>query len=292
METRPFGTTGLEVSALGYGAGGLGSTSLSETEAEHLLHAVLDLGLTVIDTAPSYGLSEERIGRHLAGRRGQFVLSTKVGYGVPGVPDWTYEAVAQGIDAALRRLQTDWLDIVHLHSCPRATLETTGVIDALEVAREGGKVRAIAYSGENEDLAYAIDTRRFDALQTSLNVFDQRDLDARIPQALDDGLGVIAKRPLANAPWRFETRPDDHYCLPYWERMQAMGVAPGLPWPDVALRFAAFSTRAHTCIAGTTRAEHLRANVAAVEQGPLPGALVETLRAAFRQHDDGWAGQV
>ena len=220
------------------------------------------------------------------------MLSTKVGYGVPGVPDWTYEAVAQGIDAALRRLRTDRLDILHLHSCPRETLKTTGVIDALEVARDLGKVRAIAYSGENEDLAYAFDTRRFDAVQTSLNVFDQRDLVARIPEALDDGLGVIAKRPLANAPWRFDERPEDHYCLPYWERMQAMGVAPDLPWADVALRFAAFATGAHTCIAGTTSAEHLRANVAAVEQGPLPDELIETLRTAFRQHDDGWSGQV
>ena len=76
---RPFGDTGLTVPVLGFGAGGIGDPALSERDAETLLNSVLDLGVGLIDTARSYGLSEERIGRHLARRRGDFVLSTKVG---------------------------------------------------------------------------------------------------------------------------------------------------------------------------------------------------------------------
>ena len=68
-----------------------------------LLHHALDLGLTLIDTARSYGLSEERIGRHLGRRRDEFVLSTKVGYDAPGHPDWTYGCVIAGVDAARDR---------------------------------------------------------------------------------------------------------------------------------------------------------------------------------------------
>src|SRR5262245_30575932 len=101
METRPFGLTGLAVSALGLGAGSLGDPRLSDSDAERLIDAALDLGVTLIDTARSYGASEERIGRALRGQRRRAVLSTKVGYGVEGARDWTAEAVSRGIDEAL-----------------------------------------------------------------------------------------------------------------------------------------------------------------------------------------------
>ena len=81
---RPLGRTGLSVFPVGLGAGALGDPSLGEAEAERLLLGALDLGVNLIDTAPSYGLSEERIGRILGARRAQVVLSTKGGYGVPG----------------------------------------------------------------------------------------------------------------------------------------------------------------------------------------------------------------
>ena len=126
MERRPFGTTGLTVPALGLGAGQVGDARLDEAGAARLLGGALDLGVTLLDTARSYGLSEERIGRHLAHRRGEFLLSTKVGYGVEGVADWTGPAVARGIDEALGRLRTDVIDLVFLHSCPWRPSATPG----------------------------------------------------------------------------------------------------------------------------------------------------------------------
>jgi len=105
MQCRPFGRTGLEVPVLGFGAMQAGDPRLSEEHAARLLNHAVDLGFTLIDTARSYGLSEERIGRHLARRRDEFVLSTKVGYGIAGLPDWTYECVIAGVDAARERLQ-------------------------------------------------------------------------------------------------------------------------------------------------------------------------------------------
>jgi len=100
MQRRPFGRTGFEVPVLGFGAMQAGDPRLSEEHAARLLNHALDLGFTLVDTARSYGLSEERIGRHLSRRRDEFVLSTKVGYGVPGLPDWTYKCVIAGVDAA------------------------------------------------------------------------------------------------------------------------------------------------------------------------------------------------
>ena len=87
MLLRPYGSTGLQVPALGFGAGQIGDASRDEGEVRRLLNTELDLGVTLIDTARGDGLSEERIGRHLAHRRGEFVLSTKVGYGIQGLPD-------------------------------------------------------------------------------------------------------------------------------------------------------------------------------------------------------------
>ena len=149
---RDFGKTGLQVTALGFGAGHVGGHDLDEHQAGTLLNAVLDLGVNLIDTARGYGLSEERIGRHLAHRRDDFVLSTKGGYGVDGVPDWTGEVVRQGIEQALRTMRTDRVDIFHLHSCPLETLQREDILTALEDAKRQGQVRAVAYSGENAAL--------------------------------------------------------------------------------------------------------------------------------------------
>ncbi|HZH76973.1 MAG TPA: aldo/keto reductase [Archangium sp.] len=293
MIRRPLGSTGLEVSVLGFGAGPVGDPGLSEAEAEALLNGVLDAGINLLDTAPSYGQSEERIGRALQGRRRDFVLSTKCGYGVPGVEDWTGPCITQGIDLALRRLRTDYLDLVHFHSCPVEVLERPGVVDALRQAVAQGKVRVAAYSGESGPLSWALHSGAFGSVQTSVNVFDQRVLDWALPLAAEKGIGVIAKRPLGNAPWRYSERPDAPDVATYWDRMRTMGLdTGGLDWSELALRFAAFAPGVASCIVGTTRLENLQRNVHALEQGPLPADLVDRIRGAFRRNDQGWDGLI
>jgi len=288
-----FGRTGLDVSLLGLGAGHLDRPGLDEAACAAFLNGALDAGVTLIDTAPSYGRSEARIGRHLAARRDQFTLSTKVGYGIEGVPDWTGPCVAACVDRALRVLATDRLDIVHLHSCPEEILARGEVIEALEVAKAAGKVRAIAYSGENEALAYALACGRFDGLQCSVNLCDQRVLATTLPDVQARDLGLIAKRPLANTPWLHPARPVGQYCETYWLRLRAMGLDPGgLGWQELALRFAAFQPGVTSCIVGTADLEHLKANVRILEQGPLPEATVAAIRQAFMDSDDGWEGQI
>jgi aryl-alcohol dehydrogenase-like predicted oxidoreductase len=289
---RPFGTTGLQVSPLGFGAGHIGDPAMGEAEVAALLGAALDAGIRLVDTARGYGLSEERIGRHLAHRRNEFVLSTKVGYDVPGYENWTGPCITAGIDAALDRLGTDRIDIVHLHSCPLDVLERGEVTGALLRAVAAGKVLVAAYSGDNEPLEWAAASRRFSSLQTSVNLFDQRAIDRGIATARERGLGVIAKRPVANAPWRFAKRPAGDYCEPYWVRMQAMGLDPGgMDWQEYALRFAAFLPGVHTCIVGTRNVEHLRRNAEIVARGPLPEDETAAIREAFARNDDGWVGE-
>ncbi len=295
MEARALGTTGLTVSAVGLGAGHLGAPGQLEADVARLVHRALDLGVTLFDTARGYGLSEERLGRALAGHRHRAVLSTKVGYGIPGVPDWTGPAVAAGVDEALRRLGTGHLELVHLHSCPLEVLRRDDVLGALEGAVRAGKVRVAAYSGEGAALAFAAAHGPFGSVQLSINVCDQRSLAGPVAEASRRGLGVLAKRPLANAPWRFAERPVGHYAEVYWERLQALGLDPrahGLGWEELFARFAAFAPGVSSILVGTSSVAHLEDALTAVARGPLPLELETALRDAFRGADRGWEGQV
>ena len=293
MIRRSFGKTKLEVSALGFGAGHIGSPDMTEDAAGTILNRAVDLGVNLIDTARGYGLSEERVGRHLSWRRNEVVISTKGGYGVPGVPDWTGECITQGINQALERLQTDYIDIFHLHSCPTDTLENSDVIPALERALKLGKIRVAAYSGDNEALEWAALSGKFGSLETSVNICDQRVLEKVIPNAAQAGLCIIAKRPIANAPWRYSERPVGNYCETYWERLQTMKLEPeGLDWDEFALRFSAFAPGVSSAIVGTSSLTNLARNVEIVEKGALSSDSEARVRAAFKMHDQGWVGQV
>ncbi len=288
---RPYGDTGLMVSVLGLGAMQIGAPALEEAQAASLLNAAVDAGITLIDTARSYGSSEERIGRHLDARRNDIVLSTKLGYGIEGFEDWTGPCVTAGIERALRVLHTDRIDIAHLHSCPRATLERGEVIAALEQAKRDGKVRAIAYSGDNDDLACAVSSGRFDGFMASLNMCDQRVIDDVLPHIAAQGF--IAKRPAANHPWRFNQRPVGDYSEEYWLRWRAMGLSShGHDWGEIAIRFALSLRSVSSAIIGTGSIAHLQQNVAWAQAGVLDADCLGALRAAFRQHDSGWLGQV
>lgn len=287
MEQRPFGTTGLTVSALGLGAGQVGQDSVTEDQAAQLLNGALDAGVTLLDTARGYGLSEERIGRHLAGRRDEFVLSSKGGYDVPGTENWTPAAVTAGIDRALRQTRSDRIEIFHLHSCPVGDLERGDLQDALDAAVAAGKIGLAAYSGDNEHLAYAVDSGRFRSIETSVNLADQWNLHHVVGRRPE--LGVIAKRPLANAPWRFDERPVGDYAELYWERLRELALDPaGLAWDELALRFSAYAPGVHTAITGTARLEHLRRNIAIVERGPLPGDVLAQIEAAWKRVGADW----
>jgi aryl-alcohol dehydrogenase-like predicted oxidoreductase len=198
-----------------------------------------------------------------------------------------------GVDEALRLLRTDRIDVVHLHSCPLEVLERGEVIDALERAVEAGKVRVAAYSGDNEPLEWAVDSGRFGGVQTSINLFDQWAVERGLARAAAAGMTVIAKRPLANAPWRFAERPAGDYAEVYWERMRAMGLDPGdLSWDELALRWVAFLPGVSSCIVGTRRLENLRRNVEIVSRGPLPADVAAAVRSAFLAHGSDWRGEV
>jgi aryl-alcohol dehydrogenase-like predicted oxidoreductase len=199
------------------------------------------------------------------------------------VPDWTGECVARGVDLALARLRTGVLDVAHLHSCPLDVLLRGEVVGALLRAVEDGKVRVAAYSGENEALAWAVASGAFGSVQASVSLCDQASLPTALAAAASRGLGVVAKRPLANTPWSpAAAHPDDAAAAAYRERWRALGLSDLGPDPaELAVRFSAFAPGVSTAIAGSRRLGHLAELSAHVAKGPLPEAVLREVAARF-----------
>src|SRR5262249_40505453 len=123
METRQLGKTDMRVSVLGFGGAEIGFEQAAAQTVAELLNSALDAGLNVIDTAECYLQSEELIGQAVAGRRKDFYLFTKCGHpDTPGVEDWRRVSLVASIERSLKRLRTDRVDLVQLHSCSEAEL--------------------------------------------------------------------------------------------------------------------------------------------------------------------------
>ena len=133
MEKRPFGKTDMQVTVLGFGGAEIGFEKAEPDAVARLLNDALDAGLNVIDTAECYLQSEELIGQAVSSRRSDFHLFTKCGHPEkPGVGDWRPESLLQSIERSLRRLKTDRVDLVQLHSCSEDDLRQGDVVDALQ----------------------------------------------------------------------------------------------------------------------------------------------------------------
>src|SRR5205085_3164129 len=218
MEKRRLGKTDMDVSVLGFGGSEIGYQHVSSEAAAALLNRALDLGINVIDTAECYHTSEEMIGHTIGHRRNDFFLFTKCGHphGAESAPNWSRDSILESAQRSLQRLKTDRLDVVHLHSCSEAELRKGEAITALETARDRGYTRYIGYSGDSHPARYAASCGAFDTLQTSINIADQEAIDLTMPLAHQNNLGVIAKRPIANAAWKSGHKPIDSYHHEYW----------------------------------------------------------------------------
>ena len=213
----------MDVSVLGFGGSEIGYERAGARTVARLLGTALDAGLNVIDTAECYEDSEALIGSALGARRDEIHLLTKCGHPRGyGRGDWREAALLSSIERSLKRLRTDRVDLIQLHSCELADLRKGEAITALERARERGHARYIGYSGDGEAARYAIECGRFDTLQTSVSIADQEALELTLPLAVKRRMGVIAKRPIANAAWRYARRPAEPYYQAYWSRLRAL----------------------------------------------------------------------
>lgn len=288
MEKRAFGQTDMQVSILGFGGAEIGFEGASPETVERLLGSAIDAGLNVIDTAECYKTSEELIGRTMSHRRGDYYLFTKCGHasGLDG-EDWDPKMLEASIDRSLKRLRTDYVDLLQLHSCSKELLERGEVIEVLRKAKEAGKTRYIGYSGDREAALYAVRCGAFDSLQTTVNIADQQAIELTIPEAAKRGMAVIAKRPVANAAWKTGRRPDHGYHQPYWDRLQELRydfLHDNLETSvGMALRFTLSIPGVCTAIVGTSKPDRWAQNARQLEAGILPADRYEAIRARWKE---------
>ncbi len=208
---RSLGSTGFVISSIGFGAFKIGRNQKtkyptaydlpSDADVESLLHGLLELGVNYIDTAPAYGLSEERIGRVLGHRRSEYVLATKVGETFSeGVShyDFSGTAVRASVERSLKCLRTDVLDVLYLHSDGRDLWiqKQTDAVAALVELKQRGLVRRIGLSGKTvEGARLALEWA--DVLMVEYQV-ENRSHESLIGQAAERGIGVVVKKGLAS----------------------------------------------------------------------------------------------
>lgn len=287
-ERRVLGKTDMYVSVLGYGGSELVRANVGDVR--QLLNQALDVGLNVIDTAECYGRSEEIIGQAVSHRRSDYYLFTKCGHGTHGtdfgIPDWSPQLIEKSVERSLRRLNTDYLDLLLLHSCSEQLLRAGELISALQKVRSSGKVRYIGYSGDRRPALYATTCGAFDVLETSVNIADQEAIDLLLPQAQARQVGVIAKRPLANVAWKAQQVPQDALMRAYWQRLHILGYdflqAHLNEAISMALRFTLSVPGVATAIVGTTHNDHWQDNADAAEVGPLSPTQYEQMHRRWQ----------
>ena len=307
IEYRALGKTGLRVSALGFGGSEVGYQAVAQKTVDKILNSALAAGINVIDTAECYADGEALIGKAIAGRRAEVVLMTKCGHaplrsaaeraGGYAQPDWEPAMLARSIERSLKHLRTDHVDVIQFHSPPLAALKDGRVIEVLHKARARGQARFVGCSADSDEAMYAVESGAFDTIQISVSIADQEAIERVIPRAAARGMGVIVKRPIANAAWRHGKQPPgDWYTRPYWDRLQALdydflrgGVEDAAA---IALRFTLGTAGVSTAIVGTTRPERIAQNIAHAGAGPLAAAEYEAIRDRWRAVAPAeWIGQ-
>ena len=204
MEYRPFGQTGIEVSAIGVGCweigGGYGS--IEEQEFIAAVHTALDLGITCFDTAEAYGFgaSERSLAKALGERRKDAIVVTKFGIGykeAPNYRDSSRERVMVSIEKSLKNLNTDYVDVYMVH-WPDLNTPFEETMRALDDVVRQGKARAIGISNfRREQIETSMTTRRVDVAQYCWNMFDRRMDQEILPYCREHSMGVMAYGSLA-----------------------------------------------------------------------------------------------
>ncbi|MBT8765596.1 aldo/keto reductase [Metapseudomonas boanensis] len=208
---RPLGSTGLMVSPLGLGTVKLGRdqgvkypngfTIPDDTEARQLLAMARDLGINLIDTAPAYGRSEERLGPLLRGQREDWVIVSKVGEEFEAGQsrfDFSPEHTRFSVERSLKRLETDFIDLMLIHSDGNdvAILQESGVLETLAELKQAGKIRAFGLSGKTVE-GGLLALQQGDCAMVTYNLAEQGEKPV-LDYAAQHGKGILIKKALAS----------------------------------------------------------------------------------------------
>jgi aryl-alcohol dehydrogenase-like predicted oxidoreductase len=303
MDFRRLGNSGLVVSVVGLGTNNFGMR-LDMERTRAVVHAALDHGITLFDTADSYGKSEERLGEILEGKRDDVVIATKFGgdvrrRGLDNGEDWDARGsrryIKRAVESSLRRLRTDWIDLYQLHRPDEATpIEET--MAALDDLVHEGKVRYLGNSNftgwQVADAEWTARTRNLERFISAQNEYSwlNRDIEADLVPALEQyGMGLLPFFPLANGLLtgkyrRGEAAPEGtrlhssptaltQDAFDVIEKLEAFAGEHGISLLDVAIGGLAAQPAVASVIAGATSPDQVARNVAAGNWQPSAADL-------------------
>jgi aryl-alcohol dehydrogenase-like predicted oxidoreductase len=307
MEYRRMGDSGLMVSKIGLGTNNIGFR-LDMNQSREVVHAALDAGTTLFDTADVYGPSEERLGELLGGVRNDVIIATKFGmnvrdFGGDNGEDWgrrgSRRYIRRAVESSLRRLKTDWIDLYQFHKPDDGTpiLET---LDALDDLVREGKVRYIGHSNFTPSLIVHADwtartsgLTRFVSCQNRYNLME-RGIEAEVvPTLTQFGIGLIPHTPLNNgllsgkyqrgeappAGSRIQVTKKEallsKQAFDLLDRIKAYCDANGVSMLEVAIGGLAAQPAVASVISGASTAEQVRTNVKAGSWVPTASQLAE-----------------
>ncbi len=294
MHKRRLGRTGLMVTEIGFGALEVGRdwgvvvtdmTKPDEETAIQLLVDVVKSGINFVDTAMAYVKSEERIGKAIASGRLQrtnFYLATKGGERYDEVTgsiyDYTYEGMVHSLHESYERLQTDYIDLLQIHTASADVVRAGEAMRALEHFQELGKCGFVGASFE-DTLAckLALESGHYDTIQITYNLLERQEAEELLALAQRADVGVIIKLPLAKG---LLSRKADK--LGSAEQVQVEPYRflerPGQTLAQGALRFVLSHPAVSTVIVGTKRLEHLQENLDAADGRGLTPKELERVR--------------
>jgi aryl-alcohol dehydrogenase-like predicted oxidoreductase len=291
---RDLGSTGLKVSPVAVGTAELGldygipaeglNRRPSRAEGIRFIHAAIDRGVTLFDTAPAYGESETILGQALRDRRPGISIATKVS--VPGVSgraglEWAIEA---SVVSSLRALHTDVIDVVQLHSANAGTLALGDALGALDRLRREGHVRAIGATTYGLTAAQAaLEDRRLQVLQLAISPVDRLAETAGIlERATNGGVGLLARSVLLRGVLTERRRhiPAELPALTKAaSRLAQVAAESGLELPVLAYRYVLFLPGVSSALIGTVRITELDLALRAAESGPLGDVVLQAIRS-------------
>jgi aryl-alcohol dehydrogenase-like predicted oxidoreductase len=291
LPKRRLGTTKLVVTRLGYGSMELRGSRVWKGRrvdgrtAERLLNSVLDYGINFIDTASVYGASEALIGKYLSHRRLEFFLATKCGWTVERFDEdtdltphvWTRKNILNSVEQSLRRMRTDYIDLIQLHNPTPEECEHGDLVNTLERLREQGKIRSIGTSTKIPDVLSFLGLGVFQTFQIPYSAL-RREHENYITEIGKQKAGIIVRGGLANGEpglgqgiHRFWNKYRDARLDDLREVNESKTA--------FLLRFALSHNAVDTVIVGTLQVEHLREGVEAALNGRLrEDVYIEALR--------------
>jgi aryl-alcohol dehydrogenase-like predicted oxidoreductase len=257
---------------------GIGASKPGESAAAALLHGALDLGINLIDTARAYGDAEAIIGRHLADRRDEYFLLSKVAAG-------GQDRVRQLVEESLRNLNTDRIDIMLVH-CGHGAEPDPDTVAALLACQASGKLRYLGASVYGERAALAsLESEWCDCVEIAYSALDRRPQAATLPQAAARERGVIARSVLLKGALTSRASALPPAFRPLTEEVERLAAITG-DLPTSAYRYVLSHPAIGSALVGASQLSEVEAAVKAANQGPLDADTLRRIRELPRLGED------